>query len=170
MTKIIEQKSLLDLQFLVAASCLLCMLCVLCMLSKVPQSCTYCIRRNFHHEKIFANFAHACSLRFFFPRNFCRVKSFSPGRVLTVTSCSFWRTLLARCHYYLIFKLHLGETYSQDPPSRRPTLLSIAPHSELRKARSDGLLSSWMRRLRSEQASTRAKMGSARQRGASLWS
>ena len=44
-----------------------------------------------------------------------------------MTSCSFWRPLLARCRYYLIFKLHLCKTAIIGvPPSRRPTLLSIA--------------------------------------------
>ena len=83
----------------------------------------------------------------FTSRNFTRVRE----GVLTVISYSFWCPLLARCHYYLIFKLHLGGTCSilQDryqscclPPSRRPTLLSMAPHSELRKARSEGPISS----------------------------
>ena len=50
------------------------------------------------------NFSH---WNFFTSRNFTRVGE----GVLTVISCSFWCPLLARCHYYLIFKLHLGGTY-----------------------------------------------------------
>ena len=72
----------------------------------------YRIHRNFRQENIFANFAHVCCWRKFFLRNFCPVINFSHWGVLTVTSCSFWRPLLARCRYYLIFKLHLGGTCS----------------------------------------------------------
>ena len=57
-------------------------------------------------------FAYACRWWKFIPQNFCPVKKFSPWGVLTATSCSFWRPLLARCRYYLIFKLHLGGTWS----------------------------------------------------------
>ena len=70
-------------------------------------------------------------------------------------SCSFWCSLLARCRYYLIFKLHLGGTCSTNiiravafrHLGGQRCSRSIALHSELRKARSEGPISSWMRRI-----------------------
>ena len=49
-------------------------------------------------------------------------------------------------------------------PSRRPTLLSIASHSEVRKARSEGPISSWMRRLRTSKYSSENGIGAAARR------
>ena len=113
---------------------------------------THRIRRIFRQEKIFTNFACARRWQNFFPRNFCQVKKCPPWGVLTVIFLASTSSSTSLLSYFQVASRRGLVDPARLPAiirgSEAPTLLSIAPHSELRKARSEGPISSWMRRLR----------------------
>ena len=136
----------------------------------------YCICRNFCQEKIFANFAHACRWRKFFPRIFLSSEKF-----LTLRSDQLFFLASTSSSTSLLSYFQVAPWRDLPSPSCRTAIIVIsepnaAVNRAAQRARENKKRGAYIKldetaKIRlSKYSSAGARMGSARQRGISLWS